>query len=86
MAKVKKTTVEYRWEAYYPETGEVFRRGTVRTDYGKVVKNANELIEEIATIGFVTGMRDRFLASYWEGAEVRIVGRTISPWTEVIGW
>ena len=68
---MKKSTVEYRWEAYW-EDGKVMKRGPVRTDLAKVEKYKEEIEHDIVHGG---------LASYWDGWKLRIVTRTITPWT-----
>lgn len=75
MRKVDRPVTQYRWEAYDPDTGNVFKRGMVRTELAKSVKNAMEIHEHI-----VEGTR---LAPYWHGAEIRIIARSITPWEQV---
>ena len=89
-----KPIIEYRWEAYYP-TGAVghmdaltvFKRGPIRTDIDKVAKYATELVKEIAELDDDTSeSKSRHLAPYWKGARIRVLERSISPWTEVDDW
>ena len=96
-AKMKKPTVEYRWEAFYPATADyatesVFRRGPIRNDLAKVAKYAVEIEDEITglegktieeTARLYPQAGPRHLSPDWRGAKVRILTRTISPWTEV---
>lgn len=80
---MKKPATEYRWEAVSAD-GTVFKRGTVRTDLVKVMKNVVELRTEIDALD--TGIYPnpkRHLAPYWRGAKIRVLTRTLSPWTEV---
>ena len=89
-----KPTVEYRWEAYHPTgVGEhidaltVFKRGPIRTDIDKVSKYANELVNEIMDLEDPqTVTTGRHLAPYWKGARIRVLERSISPWTEMEDW
>ena len=37
----QKPIVEYRWEAYNPDTGAVAKKGPVRTELSKVLKYAD---------------------------------------------
>ncbi len=75
-----KDTVQYRWEAYNPDSGAVAKRGPIRDDYSKVKKYADEIIAALPNAGKdVDGWH---LAPYWEGLQVRIVARTITPWVE----
>ena len=86
---MKKPTIEYRWEAYYPETGKVFKRGPIRNDIGKVAKYAVELIDEIFELedeGWVDKKKTSHLAPYWEDSKIRVLTRTISPWVEMEDW
>jgi hypothetical protein len=88
---MKKPTVEYQWEAYYPDAGEyhpgngeVFKRGPIRDDIDKVTRYVNDLRREIADLELPKHPDSkRHLASYWRGAAIRVVTRTISPWTEI---
>lgn len=86
----KRSTIEWRWEAYYPigfgdsTKQHVFKRGPVREDLAKVKKYADELREEIADLELPEHPNPkRHLSPYWRGAEIRILTRTLSPWTEV---
>ena len=67
---MKKSTVEYRWEAYQ-EDGKVMKRGPIRTDLTKTEKYKAEIEHDIVHGG---------LAPYWDGWELRIITRTITPW------
>jgi hypothetical protein len=73
--RAKKNTVEWRWEAYNPDTGAVAKRGPIRTELEKVEKYALEIK------GGIDGTIDDWNpAPYWEGLQLRIVTRTITPW------
>lgn len=78
----KKPTVEYRWEAYNPETGAVAKRGPIREDISKVRKYADEIQDGIRALGEHGSIEidGWHLAPYWDGLEIRIVTRTITPW------
>ena len=83
MARAKKPTTEYRWEAYGPD-GVVFKRGPIRDDIAKVKKYVDELRTEIDALDVeVFPAPKRHLAPYWRGAQIRILTRAISPWTEL---
>lgn len=81
---MKKSTTEYRWEAVGPD-GKVFKRGPIRTDLAKTKKYADEITGEIATDKEARLAGKRHLAPYWNGAKIRIITRTITPWTEIEG-
>ena len=69
----QKPTVEYRWEAYDFD-GRVVKRSPIRTDLAKVARYKSEI-----EAGILAGT----LSSYWNGLSLRIVTRTISPWTSM---
>ena len=74
-----KPTVEYQWEAFDPDTGQVVKRGVVRTDRQRVLETAAEIQSDITGIDDVN--RKRHLAPYWVGLKVRIRTRTIEAWS-----
>lgn len=74
----QKPIVEYRWEAYNPDTGAVAKKGPVRTELSKVLKYADEIRGGID--GTVDGWNP---APYWDGLKIRVITRVISPWTEL---
>lgn len=81
---MKKPTVEYRWEAFGPDDGKVVKRGLVRSDRDKVVKAALDIRSEIENID--NPAAKRHLAPYWRGLKVRVLTRTVPPWTEMEDW
>ena len=70
----QKPTIEYRWEAFDPDSGTVVKRGPIRTDLSKAAKYKSEI---------EVGILNSTLAPYWNGLSLRIVTRTISPWTSM---
>lgn len=84
MSKSKKPTVEFRWEAY-GDDGIVVKRGPIRDDLSKVEKYADEI-----RVGIESMKRNDpearstwTPAPYWADLNIRIVTRTISPWTSM---
>lgn len=77
--RARKPIVEFRWQAYDPTTGVVKKQGIIREDEGKAVKYAQEIVDGIRDLD-CEQIRDT-PGNTWYGLKVRIVTRTISPWT-----
>ena len=79
-----KPATQYQWEAFDPDDGSVVKRGIVRSDRTKVIKSALDIQSEIENID--NPAQKRHLAPYWRGLKIRVLTRTIPPWTEMEDW
>ena len=80
----QESKVEYRWEAYHPDTGAVAKRGPIREDFEKVRKYAADIAVGIVSLDHRDDEYDGWNpAPYWKGLHIRIVSRVISPWKDV---
>jgi len=79
----KTNTIEYRWQAYLPDTNVVAKQGPIRTDLSKVEKYVDEIRTGITNMDNGTIIDGWSPAPYWSGLKIRIMRREITPWTEL---